>query len=47
MDVKSFFVGDQNAGHGDRIAEAWRGRQEAQNGFAGLGGHSLNKYSKS
>ena len=42
MDVKAkdFFIGDQNTGSGDRMAEAWRHEERHGDGFAGLGGHS-------
>ena len=33
------FCGDQNAGHGHRKAEAWRGSERRGDSFAGLGGH--------
>ena len=40
MDVKAkdFFIGDQNTGSGDRMAEAWRHEERHGDGFAGLGG---------
>lgn len=35
------FVGaDQNAGRGDRMAEAWRRRERQGEGFLGFGAHS-------
>ena len=33
-------IGDQNARHGDRMSEAWRGREKRGDGFAGLKEHS-------
>ena len=33
--------GDQNVGHGDRMAVAWRRRESHGDRFVGLGGHNL------
>ena len=38
----NIFIGDQNAGLGDRTAEDRRGSERHGDGFAGLGGHSAN-----
>ena len=37
-----FFIGDQNAGRGDRIVEACRRSERHGEGFVGPGGHSAN-----
>jgi len=37
-----FFIGDQNAGRGDRMAEAWRRSKRHGDRFKGPGGHSGN-----
>ena len=37
-----FFIGDQNAGRGDRMAEARRRRKRLEDCFAGPGGLSAN-----
>ena len=34
--------GDQNAGRGDKIAEAWRRIERHQDGFTGPGGNTAN-----
>ena len=30
------FIGDQHAGHGDKITEVWRGSERREDGFVGL-----------
>ena len=37
-----FFIGDQNVGRGDRLAEARRCSERHGGGFAGPGGHSAS-----
>ena len=37
-----FFIGDQNAGRGDRMAEARRRSERHRESFAGSSGHSAN-----
>ena len=37
------FIGDQNAGRGERSAEAFRRGERHGDGFAGFGGHSANQ----
>ena len=39
MSRKISFIRDQNAGHGDRMAEAWIDSERPRDSFVGLGGH--------
>ena len=32
---QTFFIGDQNGGRGDRMAEAWRSSERHEDSFAG------------
>ena len=42
MQKPNIFIGDQSAGHGDRMAESWSSWRPC---FAGLGGYSLDQES--
>ena len=39
--IQISLIEDQNVGHGDRMAEAWKGSERRGEGFAGLGGYSV------
>ena len=40
---QKFVIGDENVGHGDRLAEACRQSERRGDRFAGHGGHSVHK----